>query len=150
MPRITVPFGAFEHRDPVLVEQIGERLARSQLAGLAVGLQRVAPVPALPADERPPARRDARSAGTRSIAASALDQGMVIASSSSSRASTTSLFQARGTAPPDGWRIAQPRSQPGAFAATSRSSPAAGVPIEVFAAWGALPRALEQGQEEDE
>jgi hypothetical protein len=34
MPGITVSFGAFEHRDPVLVEQIGERLARGQLAGL--------------------------------------------------------------------------------------------------------------------
>jgi hypothetical protein len=34
MPGITVSFGAFEHRDRVLVEQISERLAPGQLAGL--------------------------------------------------------------------------------------------------------------------
>jgi hypothetical protein len=58
----------------VLVEQIGERLALRQLAGLAVGPRHVAPVPALLADEHPlapalapPRCRQARRhrAGTR-------------------------------------------------------------------------------------
>jgi hypothetical protein len=74
MPAITVSSGTFEHRDPVLVEQIGERLARRQLARLAVGPRHVAPVPALLADEHPlapalapPRCRQARRhrAGTR-------------------------------------------------------------------------------------
>jgi len=33
MPVITVSFGAFEHRDHLPVEQIGERLARSGVRG---------------------------------------------------------------------------------------------------------------------
>src|SRR3954471_12518553 len=46
---------ALEHRDAVLVKQVGQRLAGRQLARLGIGPEHVAPAPALRGDERPPA-----------------------------------------------------------------------------------------------
>jgi hypothetical protein len=53
MPGITVSSGAFEHRDPMLVEPIGEQLTHGQLAASPSAPPHVAPVRALRADELP-------------------------------------------------------------------------------------------------